>query len=112
MLSCFYLSNVVVRFDILSDDENIRKGVMSVLKEEGVETGTYIPSIDLIVTERALKQKVEGISWAGITRKGDTLIIDVIETEGTQSVSQTAILQILLPAKTELSKKSRFMTDS
>lgn len=82
MLSCFYLSNVVVRFDILSDDENIRKGVMSVLKEEGVETGTYIPSIDLIVTERALKQKVEGISWAGITRKGDTLIIDVIETEG------------------------------
>ena len=25
MLSCFYLSNVVVRFDILSDDENIRK---------------------------------------------------------------------------------------
>ena len=28
MLSCFYLSNVVVRFDILSDDENIRKGVM------------------------------------------------------------------------------------
>lgn len=57
MLSCFYLSNVVVRFDILSDDENIRKGVMSVLKEEGVETGTYIPSIDLIVTERALKQK-------------------------------------------------------
>ena len=82
MLSCFYLSNVVVRFDILSDDENIRKDVMSVLKEEGVETGTYIPSIDLIVTERALKQKVEGISWAGITRKGDTLIIDVIETEG------------------------------
>ena len=39
-------------------------------------------SIDLIVKKRALKQKVEGISWAGITRKGDTLIIDVIETEG------------------------------
>ena len=82
MLSCVYLSNVVVRFDILSDDESIRKGVMSVLKAEGIETGTYIPSIDLIVTERALKQKVEGISWAGITRKGNTLIIDVIETEG------------------------------
>lgn len=78
----FYLSNIAVRFDILSDDENIKKGVMNVLKAEGIEAGCYIPNIDLVVTERALKQNVEGISWAGITRKGNTLIIDVIETEG------------------------------
>ena len=58
------------------------KALCRYLKEEGVETGTYIPSIDLIVTERALKQKVEGISWAGITRKGDTLISTLLKTEG------------------------------
>lgn len=77
-----YLSNRAARFEILCDDNRISSGIMNVLKEEGIGTGTFIPSIDLVKTERALKQRVEGISWAGITRKGNTLIIDVVETQG------------------------------
>lgn len=77
-----YLSNRAARFEILCDDSEISSGIMNVLKEEGIGTGTFIPSIDLVKTERALKQRVEGISWAGITRKGNTLIIDVVETQG------------------------------
>ena len=76
-----YLSNRVARFEILNDDPEIKSSVMAVLKEEGIETGAFIPSINLVQTERALKQRVEGISWAGITRKGNSLIIDVIEAD-------------------------------
>ncbi len=76
-----YLSNRVARFEILDDDPEIKSAVMAVLKEEGIGTGTFIPSIDIVKTERALKQRVEGISWAGITRKGNSLIIDVIEAD-------------------------------
>ncbi len=82
LAACIYFSNIVVRFDILCDNKEIYENVMNVLKAEGIETGTYIPNINLVVTERALKQQVEGISWAGITRKGNSLIVDVIETEG------------------------------
>ena len=63
MLSCFYLSNVVVRFDMLSADDEISEKALCRCLREGVETGTYIPSIDLIVTRTCVKSKVEGISW-------------------------------------------------
>lgn len=74
-----YLKNIVIRFDIKNKNEKIRSDIMNVLTEEGVTAGSYIPDIVLVDVERALKQRVEGISWAGITRKGNSLIIDVIE---------------------------------
>ena len=74
-----YLKDIVMRFDIMTEDEKIRSDIMNVLKEEGVSAGSYIPDIKFVVVERALKQRVEGISWAGITRKGNSLIIDVVE---------------------------------
>ncbi len=81
-----WLSNRVARIEILCDDVKIKRGVLNVLRSEGIEAGSFIPSIDLVVTERALKQRVEGISWAGITRKGNTLYIDVVEKEGTEEL--------------------------
>ena len=74
-----YLKDIVMRFDIMTDDDKLRTEIMNVLKEEGVCAGSYIPDIDLVVVERALKQRVAGISWAGITRKGNSLIIDIVE---------------------------------
>ena len=76
---CLYLSNIALRFDVLCDDEAICKSVMDVLADEGIKAGSYIPDINLVVVERALKQNVDGISWAGITVKGNSLIIDVVE---------------------------------
>ena len=64
----------------MTDDEQIKSRVIHVLNEEGVKAGTYIPGITLVEVERSLKQKVEGISWAGITRKGNSLVIDVVKT--------------------------------
>ncbi len=79
-LIILYLKDVVLRIDIINEDKQIQERIIHVLDEEGVKAGTYIPSIELVKVERALKQRVEGISWAGITRKGNSLIIDVIET--------------------------------
>ena len=79
LLAIVYLKDIVLRFDIINEDEKIRSDIINVLTEEGVTVGSYIPKIKLVQAERALKQRVEGISWAGITRKGNTLIIDVIE---------------------------------
>ena len=79
LAALIYLKDIVIRFDIITEDNKLRTDIMNVLKEEGVCAGSYIPDINLVDVERALKQRVEGISWAGITRKGNSLIIDVIE---------------------------------
>lgn len=77
--SCIILSNFVLRVKILSDDSTIKKDIISVLKENDAYTGSYIPNLNCVVIERELKQKVEGISWAGISISGSTLTIDIVE---------------------------------
>ncbi len=69
----------VINIEVLTDSEEIRAGVMNVLKENGVGTGSYIPGIRCAELERSLKQCVEGISWAGISKTDSTIIIDVID---------------------------------
>lgn len=76
---CIVLSNFVFKFNILCDDADIQKAILAVLKENGVEAGSYIPNLNLVVLERELKQKVDDISWAGISVSGSTLTIDVVK---------------------------------
>ena len=73
------LKNYTVSIEVLTDNDKIRSDVLNVLSDNGITSGTYIPSINLVQTERALKQDVEGISWAGISVTDSTLIVDVIE---------------------------------
>ena len=76
---CFVLSNVLLRVRILSDDSVVKKDIIGVLKENNAYTGSYIPNLNATQLERELKQKVDGISWAGISISGSTLTIDVVE---------------------------------
>lgn len=79
-LLILYLKDIVLRIDVITDNEEIKNRVIHVLDEEGVHAGTYIPDIELVNVERTLKQRVSGISWAGISRKGNSLVIDIVET--------------------------------
>lgn len=76
---CIVLSNFVFRFNILCDDTETKKAIMAVLKENGVQAGSYIPNLNLVNLERELKQKVDEISWAGISVSGSTLTIDTVK---------------------------------
>lgn len=76
----FVIRNFTVSIEVLTDDEVIRQRVLTVLYDNGVKAGTYIPDINCVEIERALKQEVEGISWAGISLTDSTIIVDVIET--------------------------------
>lgn len=73
------VQNYVVNIEVLSDDPEIRQRVTEVLCDCGVESWTYIPSIERAKTERKLRQTVDGISWAGITLADCTVIVDVLE---------------------------------
>ena len=76
---CVVLNNFVFQFKILCDDVAVQKAIIAVLDENNVKAGSYIPNINLVKIERELKQKVEQISWAGISVNGSTLTIDIVE---------------------------------
>ena len=74
-----YLSNIAVNFEVLSDNEVICKKIYDVLEDEKITSGCWIPDINYPVIERSLQKHIDEISWAGITRQGNKLIIDVVE---------------------------------
>lgn len=102
---CIALSNFVLRFRILSDDENIKEDIMSVLKENGVEAGSYIPNLNYVELERELKQKVSGISWAGISTSGSTLTIDIVENIDKPESRKTRLPSDLIAKKDAVVEK-------
>ena len=69
----------VLNIKVMSANDDVRRGVMNVLSEQGVGVGSLIPELEFAELERSLKQRVEGISWAGITVTDSTIVIDVIE---------------------------------
>lgn len=75
----YHYSDVVIQLKVDTEDETLRTQVIEVLRDEGITTGTYIPDIDLVIAERALKRKIDDISWAGITRTGCGLSIDIVK---------------------------------
>lgn len=83
-----YFSNVAVDIRVLSDDKELTKEIKQVLKEEGVQAGSYIPNINYVVAERALRQKVDKVSWAGISRKGSVLFVDIMENKDIPETTQ------------------------
>lgn len=71
--------NYVISVEVLTDDPQIRSEVKHMLAENGVKVGAYIPSIKCVNIERMLKQRAEGVSWAGITLTDCTVIVDITE---------------------------------
>lgn len=73
------LSNMILRIKIENDDPNIKADILSVLDENGLHIGSFTNDFDYVKLERTLKSKVDGISWAGISVQGSTLVIDTID---------------------------------
>lgn len=78
-LLMMYYSNVILTITVDTDDPIIYRNVMAVLREDGVIPGAYLPDIDLVLEERALKSSMNEIAWAGISRTGSGIAVDVIE---------------------------------
>lgn len=78
-LLMYYYSNVILTITVDTDDPEIRGKVMDVLTSDGVKPGAYLPDIDLVLEERSLKRQIDDISWAGISRTGSGIAVDIIE---------------------------------
>ena len=74
-----YYSNVILTIKVDTDDPIIYGKIIDVLNSDGVKAGAYIPDIDLVIEERSLKSQIEEVAWAGISRTGSGIAVDIIE---------------------------------
>ncbi|MBR6045203.1 MAG: sporulation protein YqfD [Ruminococcus sp.] len=77
-LAALYFSGTVLCIEIQTDDPEVRKQVTAMLYEHGVRAGARVSSLDLTKTERAVRDRLDKVSWIGITVEGCKVIADVM----------------------------------
>lgn len=79
LFTALYFSNVVVTIDIQGNSKICDEDILSALGELGIKPGARISSIDLTYCSNELRVKLSGISWAGIRRTGNRIVVEVTE---------------------------------
>ncbi|MBR6338469.1 MAG: sporulation protein YqfD [Ruminococcus sp.] len=79
LILCSVFSSMILRIKIDNADEQIKADILSVLDTNGLHIGSFKSDFDFVKLERELNGKVPGISWAGISVQGSTLVVDTID---------------------------------
>lgn len=74
-----YFSSVVMTIEIHGNSIVCDEDILAALDELGIRSGAHIRDIDLRYCENELRVRVKGISWAGIRRTGNRIVVDVTE---------------------------------
>lgn len=73
------LSNTVLSIEIDGNKTITGEQVLSLLNENGIAYGKFIPAFDLPEIERSITASVKQLSWVGIRHSGGRLIVEVDE---------------------------------
>lgn len=74
-----YFSSVVISIDIQGNSRISDSVILSALDELDIRRGTSIRNINMHRCENELRLMVDGISWAGIRRTGNRIVVEVTE---------------------------------
>ncbi len=75
----FYGSNIVLHIDVIGNENAEAAEILTVLEEQGVVRGKWIPSIDFTYCEHALRSQIDELAWVGMRHTGNRLVIEVME---------------------------------
>ena len=74
----FFLSNTVMKIEVTGvDDENVIREIRSILKDEGLYAGTYIPSLNYFSLANKLFASSDNVAWASIGNIGSVVYVNV-----------------------------------
>ncbi|MDE5993430.1 MAG: sporulation protein YqfD, partial [Oscillospiraceae bacterium] len=65
-----YLSNVVMIVEVYGNENLSDKQITSLLADQGIHIGTFIPSVDLREAESRIVSSSDDIAWIGLRSKG------------------------------------------
>lgn len=75
----FYLSNTVLRIEVYGNESISDERVKSILADNGIKIGAFIPSLDLRDSEQRIITAFDSFSWIGIRSSGCRILVDVSE---------------------------------
>lgn len=79
LMLIFYLSNTVLKIEVYGNESISDEQVKSILAENGIKIGTFIPSLDLRDSEQRILTALDSFSWIGIRSSGCRILVDVSE---------------------------------
>ena len=91
VITCFYFSNTVMTIEINGNKKVDDKVILSVLKECGLEKGTFLSNIDYGKCERQLRICNDDISWSAIRHTGNRIVVDINERVESPDMSRTRV---------------------
>lgn len=74
-----YFSGVIVTIEIQGNEKVSDTAILTALEEIGIEEGTPFGQINYVWSENQLRLMVNGVSWAGMHRTGNRLVVEVTE---------------------------------
>ena len=76
----FLLSNTVLDIEVYGCENISEDAIIAALSEQGIRTGTFIPTVNFHSVERAIRITEDDLSWIGIRSVGCRIIAEVDET--------------------------------
>ena len=77
-VALFLLSNIVMKVEITGvTDEAVTEEIRSILSDEGLRAGAYIPSLNFFKLENKLFSSSENVAWASIGNIGSVVYVNV-----------------------------------
>lgn len=82
----FGLTRFIWNIEINCDESISQKEIETILREEGIEEGTYIKKINTEQVINNMYLKRDDISWIGLEIKGTNLIVNIVKAENKPEV--------------------------
>ena len=79
LIGGLYFSNVVMSIEVEGNTTVSDEVVLSALSQLGIDRGAYIGGIDFHLCENKLRLMVDDISWAGVHRTGNRIVVQITE---------------------------------
>lgn len=86
-----YLSNVVMIVEVYGNETLSDKQIISLLEDQGIHIGAFIPSIDLRSAEKLIVSSSEKIAWIGLRSKGCKIQAEISEASASPEIIPTSV---------------------
>ena len=86
-----YLSNIVMSIEIYGNETIPDKQIKSILEDNGICTGAFIPGINFRETERRIVSSVDDIAWIGIRSSGCKIQAEIREMDAPPEMVPTSV---------------------
>lgn len=86
-----YLSNVVMIVEVYGNETLSDKQITSLLADQGIHIGAFIPSVDLREAESRIVSSSDDIAWIGLRSKGCKIQAEVSEIEASPQIVPTSV---------------------